>query len=133
KGLVACMKQIPRLQLKAIMSPLTSILVISALMFANCPLFAQAIRPPQESAVQRVLLISVDGLHALDLANYVRDKPHSAFAELSDRGVTYTNAHTSMPSNSWPGLLAIVTGGSPISTGVMFENSYDRSLSPPGS
>src|SRR3989442_13950824 len=27
----------------------------------------------------------------------------------------------------------MVTGGSPLSTGVMFENSYDRSLSPPGS
>ena len=27
----------------------------------------------------------------------------------------------------------MVTGGSPLSTGVIFENSYDRSLSPPGS
>ena len=83
--------------------------------------------------VERVLLLSLDGLHALDLANYVTAKPNSNLAQLSQHGITYTNARSSLPSNSWPGLLAIVTGGSPISTGVMFENSYDRSLSPPGS
>src|SRR5438067_8794956 len=133
EALVASMKQISRPQFKAKMSPSTSSLVIGALLLVNWPLFVQASGPPHKTAVQRVLLISVDGLHALDLANYVKDKPHSAFAELSGRGVTYTNARSSMPSNSWPGLLAIVTGGSPISTGVIFENSYDRSLSPPGS
>jgi hypothetical protein len=83
--------------------------------------------------VKRVLLLSLDGLHALDLGNYVKAKPTSTLAQLSRHGITYTNAHTSLPSNSWPGLLAIVTGGSPLSTGVIFENSYDRSLSPPGS
>ncbi|PYX87133.1 MAG: hypothetical protein DMG68_12815 [Acidobacteria bacterium] len=84
-------------------------------------------------SVERVLLLSLDGLHALDLANYIKAKPDSNLAQLSQHGITYTNAHSSLPSNSWPGLLAIVTGGSPLSTGVMFENSYDRSLSPPGS
>src|SRR5437868_1422421 len=88
---------------------------------------------PGRPRVERVLLLSLDGLHALDLANYVKARPSSALAHLSQHGLTYTNAHSSMPSNSWPGLLAMVTGGSPISTGVMFENSYDRSLSPPGS
>jgi hypothetical protein len=88
---------------------------------------------PGPHSVERVLLLSLDGLHALDLANYVRAKPNSTLAQLSQHGITCTNAHSSLPSNSWPGLLAIVTGGSPLSTGVMFENSYDRSLSPPGS
>ena len=83
--------------------------------------------------VSRVLLISIDGLHALDLANYVHLKPQSTLAQLSEHGITYTNAQTAMPSNSWPGLLAMVTGGSPVSTGVIFENSYDHALSPPGS
>src|SRR5882672_8518386 len=83
--------------------------------------------------VKRVLLLSLDGLHALDLANYIQAKPNSSLAQLSQHGITYTNARSSLPSNSWPGLLAMVTGGSPLSTGVIFENSYDRSLSPPGS
>ncbi len=88
---------------------------------------------PSPHRVKRVLLLSLDGLHALDLANYVKARPNSSLAQLSQHGITYKNARTSLPSNSWPGLLAIVTGGSPLSTGVIFENSYDRSLSPPGS
>lgn len=88
---------------------------------------------PSPHRVERVLLLSLDGLHALDLANYVKAKPNSNLAQLSQHGITYKNARTSLPSNSWPGLLAMVTGGSPLSTGVIFENSYDRSLSPPGS
>jgi predicted AlkP superfamily pyrophosphatase or phosphodiesterase len=80
-----------------------------------------------------VLLISIDGFHAVDLANYVKRRPASALARLSSHGVTYTNAYSSFPSNSWPGLMALITGGTSVSTGVLFENNYDRSLSPPGS
>jgi hypothetical protein len=95
---------------------------------------AQAPRPrPAGRPVQRVLLLSIDGFHALDLANYVRMRPASALARLSQRGVTYTNASSSFPSNSWPGLTALITGGTSVSTGILFENNYDRSLSPPGS
>ena len=93
---------------------------------------AQEKSTPQ-SAVKHVLLLSLDGMHAVDVANFVKTHPESALATLSTHAITYTNAQTSLPSNSWPGLLAIVTGGSPLSTGVIFENSYDRSLSPPGS
>ena len=82
---------------------------------------------------RRVLLISIDGLHALDLANFIHSHPNSTLAQLSSTGVTYTQAFTSKPSNSFPGLLALVTGGSPGSTGVWFEGAYARSLSPPGS
>jgi hypothetical protein len=88
---------------------------------------------PPNACVSRVLVISLDGFHALDLANYVQVRPQSTLAQLSQHGITYTQARTAMPSNSWPGLLAIVTGGSPVSTGVMFENSYDHALSAPGS
>jgi hypothetical protein len=79
------------------------------------------------------LLISIDGFHALDLANYIKTRPNSALAHLSKNGISYTNASTSFPSNSWPGLTALITGGSSVSTGIIFENNYDRSLSPPGS
>src|SRR5947208_13929015 len=72
-------------------------------------------------------------MHNLDLANLVKNRPGSALSILSSHAVTYSNASTSFPSNSWPGLLSIVTGGSPNVTGVIFEHSYDRSLSPPAS
>src|SRR5437667_12814885 len=72
-------------------------------------------------------------MHSLDLANLVKDRPDSALAKLSLHAVTYTNASTSFPSNSWPGLLSMVSGGSPNVTSVIFENSYDRSPSPPAS
>jgi len=78
-----------------------------------------------------VLLISVDGLHALDVANYVAAHPGSAMAELSRHGVTFSNARTPSLSDSFPGLLALVTGGSPISHGMFYDVSYDRTYFDP--
>jgi hypothetical protein len=80
----------------------------------------------------RVLLLSVDGLHGVDLANWIATHPHSALAELSARGVTYTNAHTPMADPA-AGLVALATGGTPISTGIVSSDGYDLSLSPAGS
>jgi hypothetical protein len=82
-------------------------------------------------SIDHVLLISVDGLHALDVARYVESHPSSALAELSRHGVTYTNARTPSLSDSFPGLLALVTGGSPISHGMFYDVSYDRTLFAP--
>jgi len=83
--------------------------------------------------IDHVLLLSIDGLHAQDLARYITLHPHSALAHLTHVGLTYTQASTSKPSDSFPGLLAMVTGGSPRSTGVFYDDSYDRNLSAPGS
>ena len=38
---------------------------------------------------------------------------------------------SSKPSDSFPGLAALVTGGSPRSTGLYYDVAYDRSLDPP--
>lgn len=81
--------------------------------------------------VKHVLLISVDGLHALDLSNYVNAHHDSTLALLSSNGVTYTNASTSTPSDSFPGLAALVTGGAPQDTGLWYDVTYNRALSPP--
>jgi hypothetical protein len=86
-----------------------------------------------ERQVDQVLLLSVDGLHQRDLARWVKDNPGSALAGLARRGTTYASARTSTPSDSFPGLLALVTGGTPRSTGVYYDDSYDRTLFPPGS
>jgi hypothetical protein len=81
--------------------------------------------------IKHVLLISVDGLHALDVANYVQSHPHSALAELASHGVTYSSANTPTNSDSFPGLLALVTGSSPITSGLFYDVSYNRSIFDP--
>lgn len=85
----------------------------------------------QESTVKHVLLISVDGLHALDLSNYLKSHPGSTLSALSQHGLTYTNNQTSSPSDSFPGLAALVTGGSPVTTGFWYDVTWNRALSPP--
>ena len=85
----------------------------------------------QAAEIDHVLLISVDGLHALDVEHYIASHPDSALAELSEHGTTYTNARTPANSDSFPGLLALVTGGSPISHGLFYDVSYDRTLFDP--
>ena len=96
--------------------------------------------PPQAQAndelgrgrkIKHVLLISVDGLHALDVANYVATHENSALDELAEHGITYSNARTPANSDSFPGLLALVTGGSPISHGLFYDVSYDRTFFDP--
>jgi predicted lipoprotein with Yx(FWY)xxD motif len=86
-----------------------------------------------EPGGRHVLLISIDGLHASDLAAFVAAQPGSTLAGLAARGTTYRHALTSFPSDSFPGLLAMTTGGTPRSTGVYYDDAYDRSLYPPRS
>src|SRR6516165_10595587 len=62
---------------------------------------------------KHVLLISVDGLHSIDLIHWVKAHPGSTLAELAEHGVEYTNASCSKPSDSFPGLMALITGGTP--------------------
>jgi len=85
----------------------------------------------QRNHIRHVLLISVDGLHALDVSNYISAHPNSALAELSRHGTTYSNARTPANSDSFPGLLALVTGGSPITTGLFYDVSFDRTIFDP--
>src|SRR5882724_6397132 len=89
--------------------------------------------------IKRVLLISVDGMHAVDFLNCANGistinggEPYCpVIAALSKNGVNYTAANTSKPSDSFPGLTAIVTGGSPAFTGVYYDVAYSRNLDPP--
>jgi predicted AlkP superfamily pyrophosphatase or phosphodiesterase len=101
---------------------------------ALCSAFAlAAYSPAYANRYSHVLLISVDGLHAVDLTNYISTHPASTLASLTGHGVVYPNALTTAPSDSFPGLLAQVTGGTSKSTGVFYDVSYDRSLFAPGS
>ncbi len=83
--------------------------------------------------IKHVLLISVDGLHGVDAQNWIASHPNSTLARLAKQGVVFTDAKTTTPSDSFPGLLALVTGGTPKTTGVYYDDSYDRTMFPPGS
>jgi hypothetical protein len=93
--------------------------------------FAAGHAQPALPTMQHVLLISIDGMHALDLRNCIKAKTCPTLAALSAQGVTYDRASTSMPSDSFPGLMAIVSGGTPRTVGAYYDVAYDRVLAPP--
>ena len=86
---------------------------------------------PVKVAVSHVLLISVDGLHEQDVANCIAAKTCPTIAALAQTGTQYTNAFTPGLSDSFPGLAALLTGGSPKTTGLFYDVSYDRTLYSP--
>jgi Type I phosphodiesterase / nucleotide pyrophosphatase len=47
-------------------------------------------------------------------------------AALGAAGINYLNASASEPSDSFPGLMAIVSGGSPGTVGAFYDVAYDR-------
>ena len=81
--------------------------------------------------VQHVLLISIDGMHALDFENCAKNGTCPNLAGLARHGVTYTRASAAKPSDSFPGLMNIVTGGTPKTHGAYYDLAYDRTLAPP--
>ena len=85
----------------------------------------------ERDGIRRVLLISVDGMHALDYENCVSGGFCPTLAALGTSGVNYTRTSTSQPSDSFPGLMALVTGGTPKTVGAFYDVAYDRVLAPP--
>jgi Type I phosphodiesterase / nucleotide pyrophosphatase len=111
-------------------------LALVALAFVR--LFSFTAAAQTNSKIQHVLLISIDGMHSLDFANCAKGVaiygnnpycPH--LSSLSSTGVHYLQALTPKPSDSFPGLTAQITGGTPRSAGIFYDVSYDRALSPP--
>ncbi len=89
--------------------------------------------------VNRVLLISIDGMHSLDYKNCAsglsginNGAPYCPnLAALGTTSVDYLQAFASKPSDSFPGLTAIVSGSTPRTAGAYYDVAYDRSLNPP--
>lgn len=93
----------------------------------------------RSSEIKHVLLISIDGMHAVDFLNCAKGvasvkngAPYCPnLAALGAAGVNYVGASTSKPSDSFPGLMTIVTGATPRTMGVYYDVAYDRSLDGP--
>ncbi|HTC49726.1 MAG TPA: alkaline phosphatase family protein [Candidatus Aquilonibacter sp.] len=114
-------------------------LCAATLLLATSSAIAQTPANHGTSPIQHVLLISVDGMHALDFINCANGisganggEPYCPnLAALKPTGVNYLAAATSEPSDSFPGLMALMTGGSPRSVGAFYDVAYDRSLDAP--
>jgi len=89
--------------------------------------------------IKHVLLLSIDGMHAVDLFNCVHgiaganngDPYCPNMAALLPTAINYVAAVSSKPSDSFPGITALVSGGTPKSTGIYYDVAYDRSLDAP--
>jgi hypothetical protein len=89
--------------------------------------------------IKHVLLLSIDGMHAVDFYNCSRGiagvnngNPYCPnMLALSHHAINYVAAVSSKPSDSFPGLAALISGGSPKSTGLYYDVAYDRSLDAP--
>jgi hypothetical protein len=102
-------------------------------LIAPMPKQARAAAP----SISHVLLLSVDGMHAVDFANCATGLstvnggapycPNLAALQ----GVNYVASSTSKPSDSFPGLMTLMTGSSPKTMGVYYDVAFDRTLNPP--
>jgi len=89
--------------------------------------------------IKHVLLLSIDGMHAVDFYNCAHGiaginggEPYCPnMAALSSTAINYVNAVSSKPSDSFPGMTALASGGTPKSTGIYYDVAYDRSLDAP--
>jgi predicted AlkP superfamily pyrophosphatase or phosphodiesterase len=81
--------------------------------------------------IRHVLLISIDGMHALGFLNCSKGiKGGAAYcpnlAALAFNGLNYLQPSTSKPSDSFPGLTAMVSGSSPRTARAFYDVAYDR-------
>jgi hypothetical protein len=96
-------------------------------------------KAPGSAKIQHVLLLSIDGMHAVDFYNCANGitganggNPYCPnMAGLLATGINYVNANSSKPSDSFPGMAALASGGTPKSTGLYYDVAYDRTLDPP--
>jgi Type I phosphodiesterase / nucleotide pyrophosphatase len=89
--------------------------------------------------IKHVLLLSIDGMHAVDFYNCANGiasanggNPYCPnMAALGQTAINYVGASSSKPSDSFPGMAALASGGTPKSTGLYYDVAYDRSLDAP--
>jgi len=106
---------------------------------AATPAIAADPAPVGSGKIKHVLLLSIDGMHAVDFYNCTNGiaganggAPYCPnLAALGQTAINYVNAVSSKPSDSFPGMAALASGGTPKSTGLYYDVAYDRSLNPP--
>jgi hypothetical protein len=113
--------------------------VSAAALVSSTPVMAADPGTVGSGSIAHVLLLSIDGMHAVDFYNCSHGMAGinggNAYCPnlvaLSQTGINYVATQSSTPSDSFPGLAALVTGGSPRTTGLYYDVAYDRSLDAP--
>ena len=93
----------------------------------------------ENSKIKHVLILSIDGMHAVDFKNCASgistinngDPYCPNLAALGQTAVNYVAASTTKPSDSFPGLMGIMTGATPRTMGIYYDVAFDRSLDAP--
>lgn len=106
---------------------------------AFLPAAAQSTDTLASGEIKHVLLLSIDGMHAVDFKNCSygveginNGEPYCPnLAALRTHGINYVSAISSKPSDSFPGLTALISGATPKTSGIYYDVAYDRSLDPP--
>ncbi|KUJ23720.1 type I phosphodiesterase/nucleotide pyrophosphatase [Mollisia scopiformis] len=101
-------------------------MLLKALAFAAA--VAPALATDNDKVYKHVVTFSVDGLHGSDVEKYVAKRPDSTIATLLKTAYEYTDCYTSAPSDSYPGVAAFVSGADPRTTGIWYDDTYDRSF-----
>ena len=110
-----------------------------AMLLAGRSALASDVEHVGSKNIKHVVLISIDGMHAVDYYNCAHgiqgvnggDPYCPNMAALSRTAINYTGTTTSKPSDSFPGMAALITGGTPKTTGIYYDVAYDRSLDAP--
>jgi hypothetical protein len=118
---------------------LAGVALVSTLALSTHEIAAQTNNNVGSGKIKHVLLLSIDGIHAVDFYNCTHGiagvnggNPYCPnMATLSQTAINYVNTTSSKPSDSFPGMAALASGGTPKSTGLYYDVAYDRSLDPP--
>jgi hypothetical protein len=117
------------------LAPVTAILFLTA-MLVQAAVAQEPGVGNQKNHIRRVLLVSIDGMHAVDYLNCSQGvnggQPYCPnLAKLGATAVNYLDTSTSRPSDSFPGLTTMVSGATPRLHGAFYDVAYDRVFAPP--
>src|SRR5271170_4647867 len=118
---------------------LTVVTAVLMMLAMSAPRITADSRWVGSARIKHVLLLSIDGMHAVDFYNCAHGiagandgNPYCPnLAKLAGTGINYVATSSSKPSDSAPGLMALVTGGTPRTTGIYYDVAFDRTLDGP--
>ena len=79
---------------------------------------------------KHIAFFSIDGMHSSDVSKWVTTKPHGTIAKLVETGYWYKGALTSAPSDSFPGIVNLVSGAAPAMSGIWYDDAYGKLQKP---
>lgn len=101
-------------------------IAFSLLLFATPRAYPEHIN--DRNGIRHVLLISIDGMHVLEYLNCANGGSCPNLAGLRNNSLNYLRTSTSRPSDSFPGLVALVTGGTPRTVGAFYDVAYEDTV-----